>query len=223
VLDAATMLLQTHGPTALSIRRIAATAGVAPMTVYNRFGSKQGVLDFLFIAGFESLNKALAFESSGNVEDDLVISGRRYRAFALENPTRYMLMFLKAVPDYAPSIDASATATQSFMRLVEMVRLHQRIGHFVQTDPKGTHPGNQAVHDIELAQRIWSSMHGAISLELMGIGFVDDQARLVDGLSRTLARGLVAEASLSSDPAEQKSTKQKSRTTKPRKRNKVPS
>jgi AcrR family transcriptional regulator len=39
LLEAAAGILETEGPDALSVRRIAATAGVAPMGVYNHFKS----------------------------------------------------------------------------------------------------------------------------------------------------------------------------------------
>jgi AcrR family transcriptional regulator len=178
VLDAATRLLATGGSEALSIRRIAAEAGVAPMSVYNRFGSKQGVLDHLFIRGFRALDEAMSAEQSGDLEKDLVENGLRYRAFALENPTRYELMFMRGVADYEASDEAATTATKSFLNLVEMVTHHQSLGSI----PAGDH--------VVIAQQIWVGVHGVVSLELMGIGFVEDQEMLIRQLCRTMARGL---------------------------------
>ena len=46
---AAFHLLEAEGPEALSVRRVAAEAGVAPMGVYNHFeGGKNGVVDAIF-------------------------------------------------------------------------------------------------------------------------------------------------------------------------------
>ena len=55
LLAAAHDLLATEGPAALTVRRIAAAAGMSTMNVYSRFGGKDGVLDELFIDGFRRL------------------------------------------------------------------------------------------------------------------------------------------------------------------------
>lgn len=44
ILDAARQLLQQQGAAALSIRNVAAAVDTAPSTIYNYFGSKQGLL-----------------------------------------------------------------------------------------------------------------------------------------------------------------------------------
>ena len=53
LLDAAHRLLADHGSEALTVRRIATEAGMSTMNVYSRFGGKDGVIDELFIDGFE--------------------------------------------------------------------------------------------------------------------------------------------------------------------------
>jgi AcrR family transcriptional regulator len=179
VIGAATHLMATEGPEALSIRRIAQVAEVSPQSVYNRFGSKQGVIDALFVTGFTLLNEVLDIERSGDVETDLVTCGRRYREFALANPALYAIMFSKAVVDYEPSIEAARNASSSFEQLVETITWYLDRGALL--------PGDA----VEISQRIWSATHGAMALELAGIGFVEDRAAHMDNLSRTMARGLL--------------------------------
>src|SRR6516162_8748661 len=87
ILDAAADLLEKEGPDALSVRGIAAAAGVAPMGVYNHFESKAGIVDALFVQGFERLAEAL--DTIAGIEDPyeaLREGGRRYRALALAHP-----------------------------------------------------------------------------------------------------------------------------------------
>ena len=60
LLASAADLLETEGPDGLSVRRIAAAAGVAPMGVYNHFESKFGIVEALFVQGFERLAEAMA-------------------------------------------------------------------------------------------------------------------------------------------------------------------
>jgi AcrR family transcriptional regulator len=179
VIDAATNLLASEGPAALSIRRIAAAAGVAPMSVYNRFGSKKGVVDALFSEGFVRLDKAITITRSGDIEKDLVTCGRRYRSFALDNPTLYALMFSRAVPDYVPSVEASSIAGRSFLHLVD------HLAWYIE------HTIIEAGDPVEIAQRVWEAMHGAMSLELADIGFVENRAKHTDLLNKTMARGLL--------------------------------
>lgn len=55
LLDAGLRLLEEQGPEALTIAAVSAEAGVAPGTVYRRFGDKEGLLDELqqeFTVGF---------------------------------------------------------------------------------------------------------------------------------------------------------------------------
>jgi AcrR family transcriptional regulator len=178
---AATELLAEDGPDALSIRRIAAKAGVAPMTVYNRFGSKQGVVDALFVRGFQQLDEVMgAFGKTGSIETDMVSAAHTYRNFATDNPTLYALMFSRAVPDYEPSEEAGLTASQTFMGLVNAVTPWIQAGDIEDGDP------------VEIAQRIWEAMHGTVMLELHGIGFIDDHTSHMANCARTIARGLIA-------------------------------
>src|SRR5215213_5805048 len=59
LLAAAHDLLAREGAAALTVRRIAAAAGVSTMNVYSRFGGKDGVLDALLIEGFEKLTEVI--------------------------------------------------------------------------------------------------------------------------------------------------------------------
>src|SRR5512138_3570780 len=60
LLEAAARLLTDEGPEALSVRRVAAEAGVSAMGVYSRFGGKQGLVEALFLDGFARLERVLA-------------------------------------------------------------------------------------------------------------------------------------------------------------------
>src|SRR5580698_3175883 len=104
LLTSAEDILESEGPDGLSVRRIAAAAGVAPMGVYNHFESKFGIIEALFVRGFERLRQAMA--EMADIEDPyeaLREGGRRYRQLALEDPAAYQVMFLRAVPGFEPS------------------------------------------------------------------------------------------------------------------------
>ncbi len=57
LLEAAEEILATEGPSALTVRKVATCAGIAPMGVYSRFSGKQGLLEALFVKGFEGLQR----------------------------------------------------------------------------------------------------------------------------------------------------------------------
>ena len=175
LLASAADLLEREGPDALSVRRIAAAAHVAPMGVYNHFQSKSGIVEALFVQGFRRLREALA--SLADIADPLEAlreSGRRYRALALAHPAAYQVMFLRAVPGFVPSVDALAQCAGSFDGLEATVRRALDAGVLAPGDPT------------ELSQVFWAAVHGWVSLELVGISFVPDQeagfTRLCDAL-----------------------------------------
>ena len=172
-------ILESEGPDGLSVRRIAAAAGVAPMGVYNHFESKFGIVEALFIQGFELLGAEMqAMAQLADPFEALLEGARRYRALALAPPMAYQVMFLRAVPGFQPSIGALGQCTGTFDSLVAAVERAMRAG--VITDGEPT----------ETAQLIWATIHGWVSLELLGIGFVEDQDAGYDHLCEALLRGL---------------------------------
>ncbi len=179
LLAAAAEIREAEGPDALAVRRIAAAAHVAPMGVYNHFESKFGIVEALFIQGFERLRQALA--SIAEIPDPyeaLREGGRRYRALALAHPMAYQVMFLHAVPGFEPSEHAHEVAARAFDSLVAAVQRAMAAG--VIADGPAT----------DTAQLIWSSVHGLVSLELLGMGFTEDRDSLFDRGCASLLRGL---------------------------------
>ena len=77
------------------------------MGVYTHFGSKQGLLEQLYLHGFRRLEERLnSVPSDGQGRQELLAFALAYRAFALDNDALYGLMFERATPDFVPS-DAS--------------------------------------------------------------------------------------------------------------------
>ena len=149
------------------------------MSVYNHFVSKAGVIDALFQAGFLRLSTALeGANRSSDPEHALRMGLDLYRRLALDHPASYRLMFMKTVPGYEPSPDAMAVAGDAFDELVRAVEHLMVDGRFASGDSR------------EIAQRIWASCHGWISLEMFGIGFVDNTSAGYDALVDLLLTGL---------------------------------
>ncbi len=191
LLLAAKKLLTEEGPSALSIRRIAASAGVAPMGVYNRFKNKSGIIEALFRQGFVDFDAAMSsvefpIGTEKNLQKEYLKSieamGMKYREFAIQNPGIYQLMFMKSVPEFAPTIDAVAGAFNCFGTLVERVAWGQRAKILIAGDP------------VEIGQRVWATCHGAASLEIVGITKLLDVENHFRMLVATLFQGLLRES-----------------------------
>jgi hypothetical protein len=103
---------------------------------------------------------------------------RRYRALALAQPMVYRIMFLQGVPGFEPSQHALEVAARAFDALVAAVQRAMASGVIAEAPPT------------ETAQLIWASIHGWVSLELLGIGFVEDKAAGYDRLCTSLLLGL---------------------------------
>jgi AcrR family transcriptional regulator len=179
LLTSAADILESEGPDGLSVRRIAAAAGVAPMGVYNHFDSKFGIVEALYIQGFGRLADAMAAMAQIDDPAEALLEGARaYRALALAHPMAYQVMFLRAVPGFEPSDPALTSCTRGFDHLVATVQRAILAGVIAPGSPT------------ETAQMIWASIHGWVSLELLGLGFVEDHDVWYDRLCEALLRGL---------------------------------
>jgi AcrR family transcriptional regulator len=176
VLRAAHEILDAEGPDGFTVRAIAQRAGVAPMAIYNHFEGVNGVLEALWIEGFDMLRAAITFDSA-SAEDDLVRAGRGYRRFALENRGLYTVMFMHRFRNFEPSLEAAHLAAQTYETLVVNVERCQTLGLFDHAQAS------------DAAQAIWSACHGYVSLELLGINFASDRDATFELLLATLQNG----------------------------------
>lgn len=172
ILDAALLVLSRDGESAFTVRNIAREAGCSTTGVYTWFGGKAGLVDAIFIEGFESFDDALqpAYESA-----DPVASGHAYRRWALDNRTHFLVMFGRAVPDVRPGDAALVRGYESFQRLIDHVR--------------EVAPGLSADEAFDWAYHVNATVHGYVLTELTGMSTAPDRAEELYelGLSRTLA------------------------------------
>ena len=183
ILAAAEQLLISGGPEALSVRRIAAAAHVAPMSVYNHFGSKNGVIDALFVASLERLRHALrSIDKIADPVEALLEGLYRYRRLALEHRAAYQIMFRWwAIPTFEPSPSASSAAKDAFSILVAAVERAMAESAIAKTDPTA------------VAQQLWAATHGWVSIETGGLTFVKDHDAGLEALLAVIIKGLQAD------------------------------
>src|SRR3954464_13259982 len=122
LLEAALRLVEERGPGALRIRDLSEATGKSTMGVYTHFGSKQGLLEQLYLHGFSRLEDRLkTVPSAGSGRQELVAFALAYRAFALDNEALYGLMFERAAPDFVPSDDSRMAGLTTFDMLVHRI------------------------------------------------------------------------------------------------------
>jgi len=176
LIEAALAILEEAGLPGLTVRDVASRAGVAPMGVYSRFGSKDGLLEALFMYGFASLQIAIETRPTASPLQRLRTGCQGYRSFAIHNPQLYHLMFEQMLLlDLSP--EAKELATKSFGTLVD--RVHAAMASGEMHEESST----------EVAQQIWSAMHGAVSLEIAGVQFANDRAKSFTAMLDALLLG----------------------------------
>jgi AcrR family transcriptional regulator len=178
LISAAEAVLLRDGPSAVTVRAVAAQAGIAPMGVYSRLGGKDGLVDALLIRGFDGLRAAIAGGDQPDLLERLRECGLRYRRFALTNRHYYAIMFEGALPHDFDSPEVAEHATAAFDELVRNVELAAAAGAIRGPDPR------------ETAQQIWSTVHGAVTLELQGLVLTPDPEVTYRATLETLLRGL---------------------------------
>jgi AcrR family transcriptional regulator len=157
LLAAALRLLREQGASGLKLRTVAAAAGCSTTGVYTWFGGKHGLVEALFVEAFDRFGVALrSGRRARSPQAEVRALGRRYRAWAVANPTHYGIMFGGLVPGFVPSAQASAFALTTFTVLVDAVREAIECGEFAPGDPTA------------VAYHLWAGMHGYVELELAG-------------------------------------------------------
>ena len=165
LLAAAVEILQNEGAGALTVRSVSARAGCSTTGVYTWFGGKNGLVDAIFIDGFARFGAAVdRVPERGDPLDRLLERAQAYRRWALANPTHYMVMFGKAVPDYEPSAEAMVTSLATYESLVRAT------ARAIEAGRLGGEPN-------EVAHHLWAGIHGYVSLEVAGMNLGEGAAQ----------------------------------------------
>ncbi|HUF98779.1 MAG TPA: TetR/AcrR family transcriptional regulator [Ilumatobacter sp.] len=177
LIKAAHAILESSGPEALTVRRIAAEAGMSTMNVYSRFDGKTGVIDELYADGYRRLAAALqAVPTTSSIPRDVVLVLHTYRQFAIDNRTYYRIMFrTSAVNGFVPSPDSTTIAFTCLSSLCVRVELAQARGDFATYSDWAAE---------EIAAWLWATAHGLVSLEMY------DEANQTVSWRRIYERGI---------------------------------
>ncbi|MEO8750790.1 MAG: TetR-like C-terminal domain-containing protein [Allobranchiibius sp.] len=154
------LLAETGHAGQLSIRAVAARAGVAATSVYLHFADLEALKVAVAERGFADLATARA-EAIAGIEEpaaNLIARCLAYVDFALAHPGQYRLMFGPDLPPgaFTGSYNAANSASRSaYESLIDAIRDCQHSGAAAaDTDPT------------RLAALLWPALHGQVTLRL---------------------------------------------------------
>ncbi len=135
--------LAQEGAAALSLRAIARDLGMVSSALYRYVASRDELLTLLIVAAFNSLGEAVEQAHADVAQSDLngrwQAIGRSLRAWALEHPHEYALVYGSPVPDYeAPAEQTTGPGTRVLVLLTGLIADATRTGHLAR-DAYETH------------------------------------------------------------------------------------
>jgi len=165
ILLAASQLFLRGGLSALSVRAIALEANVSTIGIYSYFKGKQGILDALYIEGFERVRVATNVTVDATKPKLAVLAAAHgYVKTAFEFQGHYRLIFGESDSGYQPSDEAKKVAEIAFMQIIKLISyLLPQEANLQQRQ--------------EVALQIWSIVHGYVSLKQHAIADVIDPER----------------------------------------------
>jgi len=152
ILAAASELFLEGGVASLSVRAISKRAGLSTIGIYSHFNGKQGVLDALYIEGFNKVYQAMFIDSQHGVGLEQVLkSCESYLDVAYRSEAHYRLIFGESGTEYQPSAEAREAATRAFKKLVS------NTGDYIQAN-------GLSIDRLQGALDLWAVMHGYVSI-----------------------------------------------------------
>jgi hypothetical protein len=158
---------------------VAAQAGVSAMGVYSR-RRKRGLVEALFLDGFAA-QKVWPPRAPDWRPDRGPARGQPPARQCPRVTGGLAVMFSRAIPEFVPSAPCKLDAAGAFGVLVDAVRSGIDAGALRPGDP------------VDIAEGIWATCHGLVSLELAGMGFVPDREAHFEATNAALLRGLRAD------------------------------
>jgi AcrR family transcriptional regulator len=123
---AARELLETEGPEALTMRRVAARLGIREPSLYKHCSGRDELLAAVVASGMRELAQGrwTALEAAAGVSDALVRMAAHQREFAAAHPHLYRLMFDRPFP--RELLEAPVDA-EAFRPVIEVLGSEERV------------------------------------------------------------------------------------------------
>jgi AcrR family transcriptional regulator len=158
LISASLKLIETEGIGAVSLRRVARTAGVSPGAPYHHFADRSALLAAITVRGSALLEQELrrAREQAGSAADALGAVIGAYVQFAAANPAYIHLMLRPELSQPQKHPEVQTAGAGAIVLLTEIVQDCQREG--------SAPPGDPAT----LTGLVWALAVGIVTLWLDG-------------------------------------------------------
>ncbi|WP_030609182.1 TetR/AcrR family transcriptional regulator [Streptomyces achromogenes] len=186
------------GAPGLSLNAIAKQMGMSGPALYRYFANRDELITELIRDAYRGLADTIRTAAASGA--DLAGLGHTLRAWALDDPQRYFLIYGTPVPGYHAPDDITAIASEIMHALLdaaqptaastppaaEVARLESHLAEHRQW--AGDHPASPTA--LRRALHFWTRLHGALSLELAGhfTGMGFDPAELYENELRHLTQ-----------------------------------
>ena len=122
ILEAAWELARAEGLTGWTMRELATAVGIRAPSLYAHFASKHDIYDAMFADGYRAfLARADAVEVPSDPRQAARAAARTFVEFAVEDPARLNLLFLRVIPGFVPTAASYALAEEVYARGVEIL------------------------------------------------------------------------------------------------------
>ncbi|WP_328327699.1 MULTISPECIES: TetR/AcrR family transcriptional regulator [unclassified Streptomyces] len=164
--------IASAGTSALSLNAIAKQMGMSGPALYRYFAGRDELITELIREAYRSLADAVRAASGSG--PDLAAAAHAMRAWALDDPHRYFLVYGTPVPGYHAPDDITAIASEIMAALLDACAAlpsdhpptpfethledHREWAHGHPAPPAALHR----------ALTVWTRLHGVLSLELAG-------------------------------------------------------
>lgn len=199
------------GAATLSLRAIARELKITAPAIYNYFPSRDDLVTALIVDAFNSLRDALlaSLEEVGESHaENILISARAYRSWALAHPEEYSLIFGTPIPNYHAPIEITGPAAAGSMSvIISVFDTAWRAGELSVEGVFSSTPEmiqawiekieyTGAPEIIHLTMASWSQIHGIVSLELNGHFTAFPEEISVDTFFETEIRTMLVRAGM---------------------------
>lgn len=186
IVETARRHLAEVGPVNLSLRAVARELGMVSSAVYRYVPSRDDLLTLLIVDAYDALGaaaeKAEAKVPRADRDGRFVAVAKAVRAWALEHPHEYALVYGTPVPGYAAPQDTIGPATRVPNLLVGILADAVEAGAYLPDDAAAVAPQVHRalgplravvpdhIPDDLLVRGLmsWATVFGAVSLELFG-------------------------------------------------------
>ena len=168
--QAALHLLETGGPEAVTMRRVAAAAGITPMAIYYHYPNREALLKSLTETEFLKLREVIdetGWRSLKEPFDRLIRMMEGYFLYALAHPRIYDYVFSKPHKDARQfPQDFRARRSPTLAPIADCVAEAMECGALKQDDVW------------EIALQLWALAHGYVALYRAGRFALSEEAFL---------------------------------------------